>query len=160
MEKINNNELLRTLRYILDYNDDKITEIFKLGGFDTNSAFVKNLLKQNNEPDFTPCSDNSTESFLNGLIIHKRGPSEKKSDKTADTIQPLTNNIILKKLRIAFDLKSEDMFEIFELADHYISKEDLNDLFRRSNHKNYKNCGTHYIRLFLQGLTAKYRTKI
>lgn len=64
----------------------------------------------------------------------------------------LTNNDILKKLRIALELKDEDIIHILKLADFTISKSELSALFRRDDHPNYVACGDQLLRNFLQGL--------
>lgn len=64
----------------------------------------------------------------------------------------LTNNDILKKLRVALELKDEDVVEILKLADFEISKSELNALYRKPDHPNYKSCGDQLLRNFLNGL--------
>ena len=95
-------------------------------------------------------------SFLDGLIIHKRGRKENKADQE-DIASPLTNNIILKKLRIALELKEDALLEILELAHASITKAKLSALFRKEGHKNYKECGNQFLRSFLKGLAIRYR---
>ena len=62
------------------------------------------------------------------------------------------NNILLRKLRIALAFKSYDMIKIFKLGGVEISEGELSALFRSEDHKNYKECGDKYIRVFLKGL--------
>jgi len=69
----------------------------------------------------------------------------------------VTNNDILKKLRIALELKDDDIIEILKLADFEISKTELSALFRNPGHKNYKECGNQLLRRFLDGLIIKKR---
>ena len=69
----------------------------------------------------------------------------------------MTNNDILKKLRIALELKDADIIEILKLADFEISKTELSALFRNPGHKNYKECGNQLLRRFLDGLIIKKR---
>lgn len=64
----------------------------------------------------------------------------------------LTNNDILKKLRVALELKDEDVVKILKLADFEISKSELNALYRKPDHPNYKSCGDQLLRNFLNGL--------
>ncbi len=71
----------------------------------------------------------------------------------------MTNNDILKKLRIACNLKEEDMLEIFRLADFEISRHELSALFRKEGHRNYKECGDQILRRFLDGLIIRNRGK-
>jgi uncharacterized protein YehS (DUF1456 family) len=74
------------------------------------------------------------------------------------TGQRLTNNAILKKLRIALQLKEDDMVGILKLAGVDISTSELTALFRKEGHRNYKECGDQFLRNFLKGLTLRYRT--
>lgn len=64
----------------------------------------------------------------------------------------LTNNDILKKIRVALELKDEDVVNILKLADFDISKSELNALYRKPDHPNYKECGDQLLRNFLNGL--------
>ncbi len=69
----------------------------------------------------------------------------------------MTNNTILKKLRIALELKDTDILEILQLADFEVSKSELSALFRKEDHKNYKECGDQLLRRFLNGLITRNR---
>ena len=64
----------------------------------------------------------------------------------------MSNNDILKKLRIALSLRDEDMLHILALADFKITKGALNDLFRHEDHKGYVVAGDQILRNFLNGL--------
>jgi uncharacterized protein YehS (DUF1456 family) len=64
----------------------------------------------------------------------------------------LTNNDILKKIRVALELKDEDVVKILKLADFDITKSELNALYRNPEHPNYKECGDQLLRNFLNGL--------
>lgn len=69
----------------------------------------------------------------------------------------LTNNDILKKIRVALELKDEDIVKILKLADFEISKSELNALYRKPDHPNYKECGDQLLRNFLNGLIIHKR---
>jgi len=71
----------------------------------------------------------------------------------------VTNNDILKKLRIALNLKDTDIIDILKLADFDISKSELSALFRSEDHRNYKECGDQILRRFLNGLIIRNRGK-
>ena len=151
-----NNDTLRRIRYALDLPDATIVEICKLGGHDLEKSSIAALLKKEEEEGYLACSDLVMGSFLDGLIIHKRGPKENKVDQE-DAASPITNNIILKKLRIALELKEDALLEILELANAGITKAKLSALFRKEGHKNYKECGNQFLRSFLKGLTIRFR---
>jgi uncharacterized protein YehS (DUF1456 family) len=63
----------------------------------------------------------------------------------------MTNNDVLKKLRIALDLKEADLFAIFALTEHSINKAELSGYFRKLGHKNYKECSDDVLQAFLDG---------
>lgn len=148
MEKINNNELLKNIWNSLNICELEMGEIFKMGGYSGNDETVKGTLNRESEK---VCSDELMEYFLDGLIVYRRGPSDKKSDSVEEK-QKLTNNIILKKLRIAFDLKGEDMIDVFSFGGMEITKDELNNLFRKSTHAKYKECSTKHLKAFLKGI--------
>jgi uncharacterized protein YehS (DUF1456 family) len=71
----------------------------------------------------------------------------------------MTNNDILKKLRIALELKDTDIIEILKLAGFEITKAEVSALFRNPDHRNYKVCGDQILRNFLNGLIIRNRGK-
>jgi uncharacterized protein YehS (DUF1456 family) len=153
---MDNNYILRSLRYALNINDSTMLKIFDLGGYKTNQQELLSFLKPDGDKDLLVCSEDVLRSFLDGLIIHKRGVQENKSGAPKKET-PLTNNTILKKIRIALNFKEEDMLATFKLAELNVTKSELTAIFRKQGHKNYKECGDQFIRNFLQGLTLKNR---
>jgi uncharacterized protein YehS (DUF1456 family) len=133
-------------------------EIFKLSDHEIKQSNLTGLLKKEDEEGFVNCSDDVLGYFLDGLILHKRGRKEIKPGETRKPDSRLTNNTILKKLRIALELKEDNMLGILKLADVDISKSELTALFRKEGHKNYKECGEQFLRKFLKGLSIRYRT--
>ncbi|GLB53553.1 hypothetical protein NBRC110019_25940 [Neptunitalea chrysea] len=69
----------------------------------------------------------------------------------------MTNNDILKKLRVALALRDDDIVEILQDVDFKISKTELSAFFRKEDHPNYKNCGDQVLRNFLNGLVIHLR---
>ena len=153
-----NNDILRQLRYALNINDSTMIEIFKLADHEIEQSNLTGLLKKEDEEGFVNCGDAVLGYFLDGLILHKRGRKEIKPGETRKSDSRLTNNAILKKLRIALELKEDDMLAILRLADVDISKSELTALFRKEGHKNYKECGDQFLRKVLKGLSLRYRT--
>jgi uncharacterized protein YehS (DUF1456 family) len=151
-----NNDVLRSIRYALDLGDAKVVEIIKLAGRDITQSDLANFLKKEDEEGFVECDDEVMVSFLDGLIIHKRGKMESRPEQDKKP-ERLTNNTILKKLRVAFELKEEDMHKVLELAGFSVSKPELSALFRMKGHKNYRACGDQLLRNFLKGLTIRHR---
>jgi len=151
-----NNDVLRSVRYALDLGDAKVVEIIKLAGHEIAQADLASFLKKEDEEGFVECGDEIMVSFLDGLIIHRRGKMESRPEQDKKP-QRLTNNTILKKLRVAFELKEEDMHKVLELAGFGVSKPELSALFRVKGHKNYRACGDQLLRNFLKGLTLRLR---
>ncbi|MGD6831318.1 DUF1456 family protein [Sutcliffiella halmapala] len=173
---MNNNDILIRLRYALDIKNTEMVEIFNLGGIKTTKEEVLKMLVKTKDSYYDDESDvdereeeenvevdNFTlESFLNGLIIFKRGrqdPKPGQSDKPDMSIKnhSSVNNVMLKKVKIALALTTEDMIEILQDAGVNITKGELGALLRKEGHKNYKPCGDRYARNFLKGLAYRYR---
>jgi uncharacterized protein YehS (DUF1456 family) len=152
-----NNDILRRLRYSLNINDLTMIEIFKLAEHTIEQSSLTDLFKREDEEGYIACKDDVLGHFLDGLILHKRGKKEMQPGQVKKPVSPLTNNAILKKLRIALELKEDDMLGILKLADTVISKSELNALFRKQGHRNYKECGDQFLRSFLKGLSVRYR---
>ena len=153
-----NNDFLRRLRYALNIKDNVMVQIFKKGNIILTREDVIDYLKKDIDEGFKKLNNNDLIAFLDGLIIQKRG---KREDGTPIPQVKATknnlNNILLRKLRIALSFKSYDMIKIFKLGGVEISEGELSALFRSEDHKNYKECGDKYIRVFLKGLTEFYR---
>jgi uncharacterized protein YehS (DUF1456 family) len=163
---MDNNDILIRLRYALEIKNKEMAEIFNLGGVEvTVPEVIKILTKSDDEAEYDDqikCNNSMFDSFLNGLIIFKRGKQEPKPGQS-DTPEPLlkksanVNNLLLKKVKIALALTTEDMLEIFENAGITVTKGELGALLRKEGHKNYKECGDKFARNFLKGLALKYR---
>ena len=151
---MDNNYVLRSLRYALKISDSTMIEIFSLGGHKTTKDDILALLKPEGDKDLMLCSNQVMISFLDGLIIHKRGKQDNKPE-TPQKQSNLNNNVILKKIRIALNFKEEDMLATFKLAGLEVSKAELSAIFRKLGHKNYKECGDQFVRNFLKGLSLK-----
>ena len=149
-----NNDVLRRIRYIFDFNDSKMIAVFGQADCKVTREQVSDWLKKEEDPAFQKCSDSQLAIFLNGLINERRG---KKEGAQPVPEQRLTNNIIFRKLKIALDLKAEDILEILELSDMRISKHELSALFRKQDHKHYRECNDQILRNFLKGVQLKYR---
>jgi len=152
-----NNDVLRSVRYALDLSDAKVVAMIKLAERDVEQADVTSFLKKEEEEGFVECGDDVLVSFLDGLIIHRRGKMEPRPEPDKKPERRLTNNAILKKLRVAFELKEEDMHKVLELAGFGVSKPELSALFRQKGHKNYRACGDQLLRNFLKGLVIRQR---
>lgn len=72
----------------------------------------------------------------------------------------MTNNDILKKLRVALSLRNDDIIEILSLVNFEITKGALGDLFRNEDHPGYIEAGDQVLRNFLNGLIIYKRGKL
>lgn len=149
-----NNDILRRIRFIFDFGDDKMIKLVRSGGYRITRAQISDWLKKDDDPAFLACSDSELAAFLNGLINDKRGKREGPEMKPE---KRLTNNIILRKLKIALQLQHEDMLHIMARADFRLSKHELSAFFRAPGHKNYRVCKEQVLRNFLHGLRLQYR---
>jgi len=151
---MDNNDILRRVRYIFDFNDTLMIELFGLADMEVTRAQISNWLKKDDDPYYKGILDYELATFLNGFIIQKRG---KKEGPQPAAEKKLNNNIVFRKLKIALNYKDEDILEVFELVDLRVSKTELSAFFRNPKQKQYKPCKDQFLRNFLQGLQLKYR---
>jgi uncharacterized protein YehS (DUF1456 family) len=154
-----NNDLLRRLRYALNLNGVTMSEIFALAGHEIGPAEALKFLKKEEEQGFVACDDTLMSCFLDGLIIYRRGRQEQPAASVSTTEVALTNNLILRKLRIALELNDDAMIDILKLAGVTLSKSQLSAMFRSVEHRNYKQCGDQFLRNFIRGLTLGQKNK-
>ena len=147
------NDILRKIRYALNLKDKEMIKIYHAGKEEMDHAILHRLLKKENEKDFELCSQLLLNSFFDGLIIFYRGPAKKKP--MPSRVLDISNNIILRKIRIALAYKDTDMLEVFKRSGTTLSKSELSAFFRKQDHKHYKKCGDQWLRHFLHGL-AQY----
>ncbi len=144
-----NNDLLRRISTILNFNDEKTLAVFKLGQCLISTEQLTDFFKDKNDSAYKVILDVELASFLNGLIIDKRG---KKDGPEHIAEQVLSNNLIFNKLKIAFALKADEVIAILELADLSLGKYELSAFFRNVNHKHYRECSDDVLSTFLKGL--------
>lgn len=149
-----NNDILRRIRYTFDFGDSKMIALFALAGHQATREQISNWLKKDDDPAYQSCSDILLATFLNGLIIDKRG---KKEGPPPVPEKRLNNNITFTKLKIALNLKAEDILQILALNGFRLSKHELSAFFRRPGHKHYRECKDQCLRSFLTGVQLKYR---
>ena len=151
---MNNNDILRRLRYIFNFDDSKMITLFGLADLEVTRSQVSDWLKKEDDPAYQNCTDEQLAFFLNGLINDKRG---KKEGPQPEPEKHLTNNIIFRKLKIALDLKADDILDLLKLVNLRMSKHELSAFFRKQGHKHYRECKDQILRVFLKGLQKKYR---
>jgi uncharacterized protein YehS (DUF1456 family) len=151
-----NNDILRRLRYALNLPDGLTLKLFALGGKEATPADLEVWLKKEEDPGYAACRDEVLTAFLDGFVTLRRGPRPKGS--SAPAAERLTNNLILKKLRIALAWQEEDVLSALAAGGMTVSKNELSALFRKPGQKNYKPCGDQLLRAFITGMTGKTKT--
>ncbi|WP_339703879.1 DUF1456 family protein [Algoriphagus aquimarinus] len=151
---MNNSDILRTIRYIFNFKDPEMVDMFKAGGLDLKREEVANFLKNEEEPFFKAIIDKDLAAFLNGFIIEKRG---KKEGDVPTPEKTLNNNIVFRKLRIALNMKEDDILEILSSVGMHISPHELSAFFRKPSQSQYRACKDQILRNFLNGLKKKHR---
>jgi uncharacterized protein YehS (DUF1456 family) len=147
---MHNNEAFRRIRYALELDTPTTAAVFTAGQSECSEDAIESFSRKESDDIGETISDKALLHFLNGLIVHRRGgdPLPVAADET------LTNNKILKKLRIAMELYEDEMLNIFGLANIQFSRHKLSSLFRKENHKHYRECNDNTLRQFLRGLAT------
>ncbi len=148
-----NNDILRRLRFTFDLNDDKVMDLFRSGGIEATRAEISDWMKKEEDEDYKNLGDKYLAAFLNGFINKNRG---KREGEQPDPEKKTDNNMILRKLKIALNMRDEDILDVLDLADFRFSKSELSAFFRRPDHRHYRECKDQIIRNFLHGLQLKY----
>ncbi len=150
-----NNNVMKSIRYMLEINNTKIVDLCKLGGLEVTKKQVHAFMLDEEDPQHLKCSDEVLAFFLDGVIFFKRGKDESKSP--AEIELPMSNNLVLKKLKVAFELKEDEVLELITLSGFIFGKSELSSFLRKKDHRNYRPCGDQVLRYFLKGLTLKLR---
>jgi uncharacterized protein YehS (DUF1456 family) len=145
-----NNEILHLLAKALAQTEESLAATFALGGESLTGAEALARTRVLDTEGAEACTSEQLGRFLDGLILEKRGPRETKGPPR-DTVE-LTNNAILKKLRIALNLKEADMLRIFEKGGSPTTSMALSPLFRKPGNKRYRPCSDAMLKSFLAGL--------
>lgn len=155
-----NNDFLRSFRYALELDPSTLRAFFAEGGEPLPLWSVAAMLKGDEEAGFEPLSDELLSSFLAGVITAYRGPRPAgEPAQKPEVSRGVSNNRILRSLRIAFELRDSDVQELMQMAGREVSKAELGALFRREDHRNYQPCGDQFMRAFLRGLGLKRRQR-
>ncbi|MBC6532289.1 DUF1456 family protein [Citrobacter amalonaticus] len=147
------NDILRSLRYTLKANNNDMVRILALADMESTSAGFDTWMTKEDEDGFVRCPDIILSGFLNGLIYEKRGKDESAPELALE--RRVNNNTVLKKLRIAFSLKTDDIQAIMTQQNVRVSMPEITAMMRSPDHKNYRECGDQFMRYFLRGLTAR-----
>jgi uncharacterized protein YehS (DUF1456 family) len=151
---LTNNDILRRIRNTFDLNDGAVIEIFSLADFNATEEQVTAWFEKEEDETFIKLNDAELALFLNGFINLKRGKREGGQPKPEDH---LNNNRIFQKLRIALNLKAEDILDILQLVDLRLSKHELSAFFRKPENKHYRECKDQTLQNFLLGIQCQLR---
>lgn len=154
---LTNNDILRRIRYTFDLKDSAMIEIFSSADFNASEEQVTTWLKKDEDDTFLKLKDTELAAFLNGFINFKRGKRDGQQPKPEEH---LSNNMAFKKLRIALDLKAEDILNILQLEGIHLSNHELSAFFRKPGNKNYRECKDQVLRNFLLGLQHQLRPSL
>ncbi|MDB4974716.1 MAG: hypothetical protein JWN48_3057 [Myxococcaceae bacterium] len=165
-----NNDVLRRFRYALELDNERLLACFRESNVELTLAELAALLKTEEEPGFCALSDQRLGQLLDGFVALKRGRREPEPgplESSAIAPQPgaseappeLSNNRILRAIKIGLGLRDTDVLAIMELASTPVSKTELSALFRREDHRNYQPCGNQFLRNFLKGLALWHRSR-
>ena len=149
-----NNDIFRRIRYTFDLKDNTIVKIFALADVSVTQEQVTAWLKKDEDDAFVTMKNKELASFLNGFISFKRGKRE--GPQPAPESQ-LNNNMVFQKLRIALNMKAEDILEVFEQVGLPLSAHELSAFFRKPSHKNYRECKDQMLGNFLMGIQLQLR---
>lgn len=150
------NDILRRTRYAFDFKNQEMLEMFTSGGIELKLFDVKAMLYKDDDDEFREATHRELAGFLNGLINQKRG---KREGPQPEPEEVLTNNIVLRKFKIAMNWQDDDILETLMLGDMRFGKHELSALFRKTTHTHYRLCKDQLIRKLLIGMHIRYRPK-
>lgn len=153
---MDNNDVLRRLRYALDLRDTTLLGYFAAAHVTLTREEVRAFLKHEGDEEFVVLSDAMFGKFLDGMVTARRGQREPARGEPPPPPMPMNNNRVLRSLRIAFELRDDDIIAMMKKVNFAISKAELSALFRRETHTHYQPCGDQFLRNFILGLTAHF----
>ena len=148
------NDILFKITKALSLTHTQIIEAYKLADFEMREERLSSILKRRQDKAYEEATFEELGVFLDGLVLLKRGASDKPSDD--NEVLELTNNLILKKIRVAMELKEADLVILFALAEVTLTKRQIGSLFRKEGSKNFKACSDELLMAFLEGLDEFY----
>jgi len=151
---LTNNDILRRIRYTFDLSDTKMIEIFAAADCQVTKEQVVAWLCKEGDEGYIEITDTEFATYLNGLINTKRGKREGEQPVPENK---LNNNMILMKLRIALNMKAEDVIDALAVTDFILSKHELSAFSRKADNKHFRVCNDQILRNFLTGVQQKIR---
>lgn len=148
------NDILYKIKTALSLDNETMLEAYTLAEYTMSEERLANILKRHQDKDYAEANYEELGVFLDGLVLLKRGPSPKTG--AIEEVVELSNNLILKKLRVALELKEPELIIIFALAEVVVTKRQIGSLFRKEGGKNFKACSDELLMAFLEGLSEFY----
>jgi len=163
-----NSDVALRIRYAASLDDKDTVRVIALGGQELDVETVAAWRNVKDSETHSSCRQKDLDALLAGLIIERRGPAPESvkpepikpaetSIKSAESSEHRDNNRILKQLRIAFKLRTDDVHDLVVLGGGRISKSETGALFRNPTARNYRQCGDQVLRWFLKGLGERER---
>lgn len=148
------NDILFKIKTALSLDNETIIKAYTLVEYEMSQERLTDILKKRKDKGYAEATYEELGLFLDGLILLKRGKASTIKDE--DEVFELTNNLILKKLRVALELKEAELVILFALAEVTITKRQIGSLFRKEGGKNFKACSDELLLSFLEGLDEFY----
>jgi uncharacterized protein YehS (DUF1456 family) len=150
---MDNNFIFYKLRKTFQWDEEKIGDLFASVDYRVPPPTIFAWMKQEQYEGFQEMPDEALAALLNAFIIERRGL---KDGKLPEIESSLNNNMIFRKLRIALNLKDDEIIAIMALADLRIGKAELGSFFRDPKHHNFRHCKDQFLRNFIRGMQIKY----
>ena len=148
------NDILFNLTKALSLSQEEMIKAYALADYKMTQEHLESILKRRQDKGYKEATYEELGVFLDGLVLLKRGPSDKVV--TDEEAVSLTNNLILKKVRVAMKLKEAELIILFALAEVELTKRQIGSLFRKEGTKNFKVCSDELLKAFLEGLDEFY----
>jgi len=155
---VDNNDLMRRIRYAVQLDDTDAARLISLGGLAVRTDEVSAWRAREEDPAHVPCPDRALSALLDGFVLEQRGPRPgppRTDAPSGDDAHRVSNNRILKQLRIALELQAGDVEALVAAGGGHIGKGELGALFRKPGTRNYRSCGDQVLRWFLSGLATR-----
>ncbi|MFT6302995.1 MAG: hypothetical protein ACI9XK_005102 [Granulosicoccus sp.] len=152
------NDYTRRIRYALKIDDADAMRLIKLGGDSATLEEVRGWRMKEGGDEYLPCPEPMLLAFLNGLVIDHRGPPPNSPYRKPKSAERFDNNTVLKQLRIALSLRTDDVHDYIQAGGGRLGKTEVGAFFRNSDARNYRRCGDQVMRWFLAGLTSSRDT--
>jgi len=146
-----NNLILRKIAQALILDNHRVGSVFKSVGIDLSDNEIADLLSGETASHSEQLPDSALVLFLNGLIDSFRGKRDGINPEPVAKATKISNNDVLKKLRIALNFQEQDLREALELVTIELTKSDLSALFRKPGHAQYKSCDDELLMDFFEG---------